>query len=191
MSSTRQKSLTLFILIINLFLINAGAELKVDSKNSFLSWEASKKVGSKHNGSIALKSSKIFMKNGKLSGGEFEINMDSITVNELAPDWEKKFIGHMKSADFFEVNKYRTAKLILDKKISPLKFSGKLTIKNKTKPIEVQFSKNNLTYTGEISFDRTNFGIIYGAGNYFKSLTMDKIINNEVVVKFKILLKKK
>ena len=67
-------------------------------------------------------------------------------------------------------------------------FRETLTIKSKTNPIKVSYTKKGKTYSGKLKFDRTKFDMIYGSGNFFKNLG-DKIIHDEVVLDFSVVLK--
>ena len=55
--------------------------------------------------------------------------------------------------------------------------------------MKISYEKKNDRYKGTLSFDRTKFGVIYGSGNFFKKLTADKIINNEVNLDFDLKLR--
>src|SRR5690606_6621253 len=105
------------------------------------------------------------------------------------PEYRDKFLGHMKSADFFDVAKYPTAKLVTTK-IDGNSVTANLTIKGKTHPVNFTYSKEkgeNGAYTGDITFDRTKFDMIYGSGNFFKNLG-DKMIHDKVQLNFKVYL---
>lgn len=164
------------------------AAKKVDIKNSTFKWTGTKKIGEKHYGSIVLKSAQWQEKKGKFEKATFVMDMASFTVDDLTGKWEKKFIGHVKNEDFFEVKKYPIATLVLDKK-TKTSAKGMLTIKDKTHPISISFTQKKSTYMGTMTFDRTKFGIIYNSSNYFAKLAADRIINNEVTVEFKVILK--
>lgn len=168
------------------FSIVANAN-QIDLKKSTFEWKATKKIGSFHHGNIFLKSAKADIKKDQIVGGEFVMDMKSFTVTDLEGEWRDKFLGHVKSGDFFEVEKYDTAKLVIGKADGDTA-EGKLTIKDKTQPVKVKFTKNGKAYTGTMIFDRTQFGIIYNSGNFFKDLAADKIINNDVEVKFNVVL---
>ena len=103
--------------------------------------------------------------------------MDSLTVGNLEGEWKDKFLGHMKSADFFDVAKFPTATLKLSR-IKKGTASGELT---KHHPADYLAGK----YVGKATFDRTKFGIIYGSGSFFKNLG-DKLINDQIDVIFSI-----
>ena len=93
----------------------------------------------------------------------------------------------MKSEDFFQVEKWPTAKLVI-KSVKGEKVKGELTIKDKTNPVEFTAKNEKGFYTGTLKFDRTKFGMIYGSGNFFKNLG-DKMIENDVTLDFKVKVK--
>lgn len=163
-----------------------GAE--IDTKKSSLVWKGTKVTG-EHTGTLAFKAGEAKIEDGKWVGGEFSVDLNSLTVTDLSGDWAKKFLGHMKSADFFAVEKYPVSKLKITK-ANGNTLTGDLTIKDKTHPISFQYEKNGSAYVGSFKFDRTKYGMIYNSGNFFKDLG-DKLIHNEVSVKFKMVPKQK
>ena len=174
--------------------------LMVDTAASTVQWVGSKKVGdSKHMGQIKLKDGKIEMKEGKLVGGSFNIDMTSLTNDDLKdkPDYQAKLVTHLKSDDFFKVEKHPTSEF----KITSVKekdgqslVSGKLTILGKTEAIEfpakIETKDGVMTGTAKLELDRTKWGIVYGAGNIFKELTADKVINNNFELNLNLTAKK-
>lgn len=174
--------------LIAAFSITAHA-LEVDTENSVFQWKGSKKVGSFHTGKISLKSADVKLDDGKISQAQLVMDMTSITNEDLSGDWQTKFLGHIKSGDFFDVEKHPTATLKIDKQVSDSEVTGKLTIKGKSNPVKVKFKKDGNAYTGTFKFDRTKFGIVYGSQNFFKKLVGDKIINDEVSIEFKVVTK--
>ena len=177
-------------LLIILSLLGLSFNLQayeVDTAKSEFKWTG-KKVTGKHFGKLPLKSSKIITEKGKISGGEFVLDITKLTVDDLTGEYKTKFLTHMKSADFFEVEKWPTAKLVISS-IKGNKAKGKLTIKDKTHNVEIPFKQKDNAYTGTLTFDRTKYGMIYGSGNFFKGLG-DKMIYNDVTLDFTVNVKK-
>lgn len=173
-----------------LMISNATFGLDVDPTTSSFKWSATKKVGNGHQGIVKLQTQKsTFNDKGELQSGEYVIDLGSMEVTDLEGEWRDKFLTHVKGADFFDVGQYPTAKLVLSS-IKGSKASGELTIKGKTQKVTFDVAKSADSYQGKLVFDRTKFGIVYGAGNFFKELTADKIINNDVTVEFNVTLKK-
>ena len=160
---------------------------EVDLEKSTLQWTGSKITGSFHTGKLFSKEMKVVAPKGVIESAKIVIDMSSFTVTDLTGGTAKKFLGHMKSDDFFSVATYPTATLNITS-IKNGEAVGDLTIKNKTNPVRFKVQRIDTTYTGQLKFDRTKFGMIYGSGSFFKNLG-DKVISDEVVVDFKIVLK--
>lgn len=159
----------------------AVGQTKVDVDKSTLAW-VGKKIGGEHSGNINLKSGSLVEKNGKIESGNFVIDMSSITNTDMEdPGYQEKLVGHLKSDDFFGVNKYPTASL---KITSSSKFNngkatvmGLLTIKGITEKIEFEVSKKNAGYIAEIAVDRSKYNVRYGSDSFFDDLG-DKVIDD-------------
>jgi polyisoprenoid-binding protein YceI len=163
-----------------------SGESKIDLKKTTLQWTGQKVVGDKHTGKLSLKSAKVVRKDGKLQSAELVVDIASIDVEDLKGEWKTKLEGHLASADFFEVEKYPTATLVLDSQVDGDTVAGKLTIKGKSQPIQVDYKeKSKGVFTGTMTFDRTKFGVVYGSGSFFKGLG-DKVIADQITVDFTI-----
>ncbi len=175
------RKLMMFLAVFGLTCAAQSAE--IDAKSSSFKW-VGKKVTGEHNGILPLKSSNLKVSAGKIVGGEIVLDISKMTVEDLSGEYKTKFLTHMKSEDFFQVDKWPTAKLVIES-VSGNKAKGKLTVKDKTNPVEFSFKKDKEFYSGTLTFDRTKFGMIYGSGNFFKNLG-DKMIYNDVTLDFKV-----
>ncbi len=119
------------------------------------------------------------MQDGVIQSGIVEMDMNSIVdedLNNVAMN--KKLVGHLKSDDFFSVDKYPVSTLVIrEVKVKSDKeqiFNGDLTIKGITKPVtfhaDVSNQNGKLTAKGTIEIDRTLYDIKYGSGKFFASL---------------------
>ena len=169
---------------------------KVDTSASNIVWNAEKVTG-KHTGNVKISNGDLQMDHGKLVGGSFDIDMNSITNTDLEGEWAGKLIGHIKSDDFFGVAKYPTSKFVITRAIPQdtkgnYKIIGNLTIKEKTN--EISFKANlaeaagTLTATGDIVVDRSKFDVKYGSGSFFDNLG-DKTIYDEFGLKVTLVAK--
>lgn len=159
---------------------------KVDVKKSSLKWLA-KKVTGKHNGTVSLASG-LLESNGKtITGGTFEIDMNSIICEDLSDkETNGKLVGHLKSDDFFSVAKNPKAKFEITK-VTPkagteVEITGKMTIKGITNeivfPANVQLNGKEISATAKITLDRTKWDIRFGSGKFFENLG-DKVIYDD------------
>lgn len=165
--------------------------LQVDPEKSQLTWLGEKVTG-EHTGHIKIKDGSVELTNGKLSGGEFTIDMSSITCTDLEDEgYNQKLVGHLKSEDFFGVEKHPVSKFKItsatDKGGDKYDLKGNLTIKGKTLPIEfpatVTTDGKTLKAQAKIEVDRTKYDIRYGSGSFFDNLgdkTIDDIFTLDV-----------
>ena len=176
------------LLTMAVMLISLGATAaEIDTAKSTINWKGSKVTGKNHVGEIKMKSASVKMVDSNIESGKITFDMNSISVTDIQGKWADKFISHLKSDDFFDVSKFPTAHLTINK-ISRGMLNGNLTIKGKTEAISFPVKRMGNKYVGKTTFDRTKFGIIYGSGNFFKNLG-DKLINDDVEIKFSIALK--
>jgi polyisoprenoid-binding protein YceI len=155
--------------------------VEVKADKSSVTWKGYKVTGS-HKGSIALKNGALTFKEGKLIGGEFVIDMATIENTDMEGEYKTKLEGHLKSDDFFGVEKYPSATLIFKKVKSTGKNSyevtGDLTIKDKTNSVTFDLSVYGNKATANVKIDRTKFDIRYGSTSFFDDL-QDKAIYDE------------
>lgn len=162
---------------------------KVDTKKSKVIWTGSK-IGGRHEGTVKIKSGTVTIKDGYLSTAEIIVDMTSIECTDLKDkSLNEKLVGHLKSADFFEVDKFPEAKFVITKPDRRLNqdymIHGKLTIKGKSSDVKIPttliFEKDNKSFMTTVSFvfDRTKHDIKYGSEKFFKDIG-DKAIYDEV-----------
>lgn len=170
-------------------LLSAGekttATYTVDATASKVEW-VGKKVTGQHNGLISLKESSLDFEDGKLVSGSFAIDMTSLVCNDLKDESKAKLEGHLKSDDFFGVEKFPTSVFTITKAIpqgaGKYKVVGDVTIKGITE--EIQFSVDLIEKDGKaigtanIVIDRSKFNIKYGSGSFFDDLG-DKTIYDD------------
>lgn len=165
----------------------ADGSYRVDTSSSFVQWKGYKVTG-EHAGVVNLKSGDLtFDENGKLTGGNIVMDMTTIKVTDLQGDMAGKLEGHLKSADFFGIEKHPTANLKITSVVpkgtpGDYKVTGTLTIKEKSK--DIRFYANvvedggRVKATADIKIDRTDFDVRYGSGSFFDGLG-DKTIYDE------------
>jgi polyisoprenoid-binding protein YceI len=188
-----KKLITLLLAFFAVSALAAPANMDVDLKKSKLEWKATKVTGA-HEGHIALKSGSLVMEGNSLKGGEFVIDMTTIVCTDIgSAEYNKKFVNHLNSDDFFSVTKHKTAKLKINNsrlgKGGHYDVFADLTIKGVTKPIifkaNVSKKDGKVVADATVKFNRTHYGIKYGSGSFFKGLG-DKMIHDDVVLKVKL-----
>lgn len=172
----------------------AANTLKVDTQKSSLTWNG-KKVTGEHSGNVKLQGGTLQVDNGKLTGGEVTIDMASLSNTDLKDaGYNAKLVGHLKSDDFFGVEKYPTATFRITKAEpianakageSNYTITGDLTVKGKTNPVtfpaQVKVSGNKAEAKAKVTIDRAKYDVKYGSKSFFDNLG-DKVINDEFTV---------
>lgn len=167
-----------------------GTVYEVDTMNSRIEWKGFKVIKSdnmSHFGTIRFESGEVTVKDGKLESGKFVADMNTVTSVDLKDDQEQndQLVDHLKSADFFGVNKFPTSSFEITK-VTPnttgdynTSIDGNLTIKGITKPLT--FNANVSLKEGEVSIatepkdiDREDFGV------KFQMPVTDGVIKNEM-----------
>ena len=84
----------------------ATAKATLDTAASTATWTGKKVTGS-HTGKISFKDGEFEYKKGKLVKGELDMDLTSITNDDVKDaEYNKKLVEHLKNADFFNVEKF-------------------------------------------------------------------------------------
>lgn len=186
---------TLLALCLALAPLAASAKpetYKVDSAASKATWEGSK-LGGKHDGELKVKGGELSVEKGALTGGTVEIDMTSLTDKDISdPGMNTKLVNHLKSDDFFSVEKHPTSILKITKverKGGKTMVTGDLTIKGITKPVtfpaDVKLDGKSLKAKGEMTVDRTQYDIKFRSLKFFSDIG-DKVIHDNFKVGFDV-----
>jgi polyisoprenoid-binding protein YceI len=171
--------LAVVMVFTTLAFINTKKEVNVEA--STVTWTGEKVTGS-HEGTINLQKGFLLMEDDKIVGGEFVINMRSITVTDLEGESQQKLEGHLKSSDFFGVEKFPEAKLVITS--AAAKGNGKygivgdLTIKDQTHPITFDLKMEEDSAKAHLTIDRSKYDVRYGSGSFFDNLGDKTIYDN-------------
>lgn len=170
-----------------------------DNTKTLISWDAKKLVGG-HQGTINASNGVLNIKGGKLVGGTFLFDINTITATDID---ETKGLGklneHLKNADFFDVAKYSSAAF----EITSVKedagksiIAGNLTIKDVKKNIEfpatVAVANGIATIASdEFTIDRTEFNIKHNSGKFADPAKLgDYLIKDNVGIKVNVVANK-
>lgn len=158
-----------------------------DAGNSTINWKGFKPTGT-HTGTISVESGVITMTDGAVESGTFIIDMNTITVTDIPAEKEgnAKLTGHLKSADFFDVESFPSSAFNVtgfEMKDGKGMLSGNLKMKdaenNITIPVSITENGDTMTLTSDtFSIDRSKWNVKYGSKSFFDDLG-DKFINDE------------
>ncbi len=176
----------------------AGSSVRVQSSESKIGW-LGKKIGMyDHTGTIGIKEGQFHLKDGKVMSGYLVIDMNTIdaTIDDvLAPEGKKDyFLGHLKSADFFEVDKYPVSTFNITK-IEPaandtFQVSGNLKIKDAEKeitfPALIKIENGKLSASGAFVVNRADFNVKWGSKSFPDMIVNDIIIDDQIAFDFSL-----
>jgi polyisoprenoid-binding protein YceI len=110
--------------------------------------------------------------------------MNSLSVEDLSGRGKTKLEGHLKSDDFFSVDKNPEAKLKITQKAKVeggvQKLYGELTIKGIQHPIDFTMTLgDNNSAVAQLTFDRSKYNVRFRSGSFFENLG-DKLILDDI-----------
>ncbi len=171
----------------------------VDIQESRVEW-LGRNLINKHTGTLALKSGELVFKGGQLAGGRFVFDMNQLNCDDLkGTPLHQVLIDHLKSDDFFDVERFPEAVLQIDEAVPTadarpgapnLEVQGRLTLRGVTVPITFHASAG-LTDKGKpaaqaaFAIDRTKWGVLYGSGGFFHRLA-GHLVNDLIEVQVRV-----
>lgn len=187
-----------------------GATFTVDTAVSSIQWKGYHKGGFDPRFGTLKSEGTVSVEEGVITAGSFVIDMNSVLTNASSVDPAKSggktsvdLDGHLKTADFFEVEKYPTSKFEItgvatfdaakDKSViadATNVISGNLTIKDKTVnvsfPAKIVVTDNEVSVQSKFTINRQDWGLAYGTEGDPK----DWMISQEVDMELNVTAKK-
>lgn len=170
----------------------AGTAYQVDVAASKVQWTGTKMTGA-HTGLISITSGTLVADAGKLVGGSFVLDMNTISTTDLEGEWKEKLDGHLKNEDFFDVAKFPQATFEVTAvedgaTAGTVKVSGNLTIKGISKNISFDANVAELTdaaiqLTADFNIERADWAVNYTGKE-------DDLISKEINFKVSLTAKK-
>ena len=115
--------------------------------------------------------------------------MASIVCTDLSGKGKASIESHLKSDDFFSVDKFPNASLTIlnveKKNLGQYQVNANITIKGFTQKIVFDAELEEKTANAKLIIDRTLLGIIYKSGNFFEELA-DKAIYDEFEISIEL-----
>ena len=160
--------------------VSAQTGKKADPSKSSINWVGKKFTG-QHTGTIDLKEGTLIFKGEKLVGGNFTVDMATISTTDLSGKAKTNLDGHLKADDFFGTEKFPTSKLVFksigEKSKNVYTVTADLTIKEITNPIQFEIIVDGDKATTALKVDRTKYDIKYASTGM--GVVADKAISDE------------
>lgn len=168
----------------------------IDKKESVISWKGSMVAAAEeHEGYVYISKGELMIEKDQLVGGTVEINLNTMEYKDKQN--KNTPIHHLKSPDYFDVEKFPTSTIVITSVTSmsdkAIKITGDLTIKGVTRPVtfpaEIEVKDGILKAGGKLTIDRTDWGIRYRSGKFYDVLA-DQIVSDDIKFEIKIVAKK-
>jgi rhodanese-related sulfurtransferase/polyisoprenoid-binding protein YceI len=159
---------------------------RIDIENSRLEW-IGRNLNNRHTGQLAILEGELVIVAGLPSTGRITVDMHSLANIDLQDAaYRDMLISHLKSDDFFAVDRFPTASLLLtgweaDAAIfqeAPSGIAkGELAIKGISRPVRfpaiaASQPDGSIKIHAAFDIDRTSWGVLYGSCKYFERLGM-------------------
>jgi Uncharacterized conserved protein len=169
----------------------AGNTLPVDTTASSVVWTG-RKVSGQHHGTVKIKFGSLTVQGGELTGGNFVIDLNTITNDDLEGENKAKLEGHLRSEDFFDVANHPEATFEITgvrdgADAGSVAISGNLTIRGITKNITFdahveEASDTAVKAVADFNIAREDWGITYSG-------QADDLISKEINFKVTLVAK--
>jgi polyisoprenoid-binding protein YceI len=155
-------------------------------------------VGKNHPGTFKLTSGEVHVAGDKLTGGDFVIDIRSMEVEQQGEMFQQKLKPHLLSGDFFDAEKFGTAKFEITK-VEPYELnagdssiveganfliSGNFTLKDVTRnitfPARIDLDFNTLKGEANFDIDRTQWQMNYGNDKTLGDKFISETVNVEL-----------
>lgn len=190
-----------FLLVSILLMgLNLSSQVQMDLSKSSIKWIGKEITTKEHFGALKFSKAQLEFNGDVLTGGEFTVDMTTLDVQDLSGGGKQRLEGHLRSDDFFSVNKHQTSYLKINEVLPPelsrieadnnsFEVSGELTIKGITHPIVFTIKPvSDQSYVADLTFDRSDYNVRFRSGSFFENLG-DKLILDDI--KLEVTLVKK
>ena len=177
----------------------ADGRHELDLEKSRVEWTGRSLMGA-HHGTVKLKAGHIDARDGLPVGGSMTLDMSTIENADIEDaEMRQLLIHHLKSDDFFDVERYPDAVFELTDIISLFgitpgtpntQITGKLTLKGVTR--DARFPAvlgpapdGSLAADAHFEIDRTLWNVRYGSGKYFEKLGKH-LVNDSILIGLKV-----
>ena len=177
-----------------------GLTFGVDTADSRVRFNG-RGVGKNHAGKFRLSAGKVAIANNQVTGGDFTMDINSLELEEKGEMFDKKLRPHLLSGDFFDAQKFGTARFEITK-VEPYQVndkdtsiveganfnvSGNLTLKETTKnitfPARIDLDGNVLKAKANFDIDRRQWQMNYGNDKTLGDKFISETVNIELDLK--------
>lgn len=165
---------------------------------SLIFWKVDYSIGTKgHEGTLKLISGNVMIKDGRIQGGNFVIDMNSVHATDMNPDdGGKDLEQHLRDKDFLATSEYPKGYFTVLKSepatAGKITISGYLILKGISNtvniPSVVTETKTSIIIKSEVIVNRTLWGINYQSGLF--GAIKDEAISDDMKITLNFSFKK-
>ena len=169
----KKMKILLLIFAVTTTAWSQSSMIQIDASGSTIHWTAEKVTGA-HEGNISLIDGNIEMEGDQIKGGSFTVDMTTIISTDLSGEYKNKLEGHLKSDDFFSVEKFPKAFMVITKSEKKMDnhyaMEGALTVKGITHPINFEMHIEGNSATTKLIVDRSKYDVRFRSASFFENL---------------------
>ncbi|OGU16266.1 MAG: sulfurtransferase [Geobacteraceae bacterium GWC2_53_11] len=167
----------------------------IDTEQSVVEWSG-RNINNRHHGRITIAEGAIVLANGRPQSGRIVLDMNSLSNLDLQDEgWRSMLLRHLKSEDFFDVERFPTVTFelrgasVIDKATpgtANMEIAGVLTIKETARSIcfpaiIAPQEDGTIKAHAALDLDRTLWNVCYGSGKLYERLGMH-LVNDLISV---------
>lgn len=179
----------LVVLLLTGTIAASAQKSDINLNKSGVKWTGNK-IGGTHYGEIKIKSGYFEIKDNAIMDGKVIMDMNTITDSDLKDEvYNQKLVGHLKSDDFFGVEKFPTSSFQVSEAAKfendKATVNGVLTIKDKSENISFEVTRKGNMYSTKLEVDRSKFDVRYGSNSFFDDLgdsAIDDIFILDIII---------
>ena len=163
----------------------------VETTVSEVFWRGHKPIGKTEHGTVKVKSGEVTVADNKITAGKVTIDMTTIDALDVEGGLEETLENHLKSDDFFSVEKYPEVTYEITS-ADEKEITGKLSIKGHTEEVPGKITAwevedHKIMFRADFVFDRSKFDVRYGSGSFFSiSKLGDALIDDEIKISVEV-----
>jgi polyisoprenoid-binding protein YceI len=173
----------------------SDGQYQINQELSTCNWVGTEITTETHTGTLNVYKGSVRVIDNRVSAGFIAMDMASLNVTDLSGRSKERLEGHLKSEDFFGVEKHPFSELKLESiktKEGQSYAGGILVIRGINHPISFPVvaaqDGNQLTFDGDLTFDRSKYNVKFRSGSFpdlFPDLG-DKLIKDDITLSFHI-----
>jgi polyisoprenoid-binding protein YceI len=165
----------------------APLTVEIDTAASSVKWSGTMVGVYSHEGTLKLNSGSYTAIGDSITAGSFVVNLATIVPTDANYDDKERtpanLVGHLSSADFFDVANFPTASFEVTGVNAEGKVTGNLTVRGVTNAEVLESVAINTaagTATAALTFDRQKYGVAWA------STMKDMVLSNDIVLNVKL-----